>query len=401
MLNPNYKEFFDKNDSDLRNAYRIYFNIDCADDGGLQNVFTPYSFCEKIINKTCESFVLKGKKILTTNLEFAIVMIEKGIDARSICFLTDCDKKAKFGKTIGVEIMDDGFFDFFKNVQEKKQIRTWDACIMNPPYQSQSDKSNTKTQAIWDRFVACSVNIVEQGGIIAAIHPSGWRSGSDIFPDAKIIKEKQVEYLEIHDEADGLKTFKATTRFDWYVLKNLPAEHPTTIMDQNGEKCKVILGDIPCIPNCMIEKIISMIAKKKEKTVELICDSTYHTQREHMSKCKSGRFRYEVVYSTPISGPTIWYSSIKNGHFGIPKVIFNPSRPIAYVIDYEGKYGLSQFCIGITGDRKYLDMVANVFENQKTNGFAEFMESCHFTDKIFNKDIVSRFRKDFWKEFIK
>lgn len=45
-------------------------------------------------------------------------------------------------------------------------------------------------------------------------------------------------------------------------------------------------------------------------------------------------------------------------------------------------------------------MVANVFENQKNNGFAEFMESCHFTDKIFNKDVVSRFRKDLWKEFV-
>jgi len=383
----------------LRELYKEKSNEWTYFDDNLQNVFTPYDLCDNIVSKINGYVNLNEKKILVVNLEFAIVLIEHGHDPNNICFLTDCEQKARFGKIIGVEIMNDDFTDFFQKVRDKKEIRTWGACIMNPPYQTKSDKSDTKTQAIWDKFVACSVDIVEQGGTIAAIHPSGWRSGNGIFPDAKILKDKQVEYLEIHDEADGLKIFDATTRFDWYVLKNIPVERPTVIIDQNGEKFEAILRDLPCVPNCMIEKVISMVAKGKGKTVELICDSTYHTQREHMSKDKSDRFKYEVVYSTPIGSPTIWYSSIQNGHFGIPKVIFNPSRPIGYVIDYDGKYGLSQFCVGIVGDKKHLDMVANVFANQKTNGFAEFMESCHFTDKIFNKDIVSRFRKDFWKEF--
>lgn len=285
---------------------------------------------------------------------------------------------------------------------ENKEIRTWDAVIMNPPYQTKSDKSNTKTQAIWDKFVACAVEIVEQGGTIAAIHPSGWRGANGMFSDAKIIKDKQVEYLEIHDEADGLKTFNAATRFDWYVLKNMPVEHPTIIMDQNGEKCKAILRDMSCVPNCMIEKVISMVANGKEKTVEIIHSfSAYESRKEWISKDKSDIHKYPIIYSTTVVSPTIWWSSTKdNGHFGISKLILNPCSPIGYVIDYDGKYGLSQFCVGIVGDKKYLDMVANVFANQKTNGFAEFMESCHFTDKIFNKDIVSRFRKDFWKEFV-
>ena len=34
-------------------------------------------------------------------------------------------------------------------------------------------------------------------------------------------------------------------------------------------------------------------------------------------------------------------------------------------------------------------MVAEIIKNQKTNGFAEFMEACHFTTDIFNKDIIS------------
>ena len=61
---------------------------------------------------------------------------------------------------------------------------------------------------------------------------------------------------------------------------------------------------------------------------------------------------------------------------------------------------MSQFCVGIVGDEKYLKMVAKVLQNQKTNGFAEFMETCHFTDKVFNKEVIGDLRKDFWKAFV-
>ena len=27
-------------------------------------------------------------------------------------------------------------------------------------------------------------------------------------------------YLEIHNESDGIATFKAETRYDWYVIQN-------------------------------------------------------------------------------------------------------------------------------------------------------------------------------------
>jgi hypothetical protein len=45
-------------------------------------------------------------------------------------------------------------------------------------------------------------------------------------------------------------------------------------------------------------------------------------------------------------------------------------------------------------------MVANVIKNQKTNGFADFMEACHFTDKIFNKDVISLLKKYFVCSFV-
>lgn len=370
----------------------------------LQTVHTPYELCHDMVVKLCEySGSLAGKEILVFNLEFAEVLLYDevgfGAEASRITFVTDCLEKFTFsrsGRYAGIKRV----FKSFDDIKKLELNMKFDVVIMNPPYQTKSDKDNKKTQPIWDKFVARAMDVVKKDGFVAAIHPSGWRGGNDVFRDAKIIKEKQLEYLEIHNEADGLKMFGATTRYDWYVLKNQPVEHFTEIVDQNKEKSHLIIKDLPCIPNCMLEKVVSMIANGKEKTVELICDSTYHTQRDHVSKDQNDEFKYKIVYSTPVEKPTIWYSSIQNGHFGIPKFIFNPSRPIGYVIDYKGEYGMSQFCIGIIGDEKYLNMIEGVFANQKINGFSEFMESCHFTDKIFNKDIFSKFRKDFWKEFI-
>jgi hypothetical protein len=120
--------------------------------------------------------------------------------------------------------------------------------------------------------------------------------------------------------------------------------------------------------------------------------------KDHETK----KHKYPIVYSTPLVGPTIWYSSTnERGHFGIPKIILNASRPLGFVVDLKGEFGMSQFCVGIVGSKEYLKMVAAVIQNQKTNGFAEFMSACNFTDKLFNKDVISLLRKDFWKAFVK
>jgi hypothetical protein len=277
----------------------------------------------------------------------------------------------------------------------------FDVIVMNPPYQSKSDLENTKTQAIWGKFVKKAISICKDNGYLAAIHPSGWRSNGKIFEDAKVLKEKQIEYLEIHDEQDGQKTFKATTRYDWYVVKNCPVYHATVITDQSGIVSKANLKDVSFIPNALIDKIFSMLATKIEDRVKILHSfSAYESRKPFMSETKHGDFVHPVVYSTPIESPTIWYSSTKdNGHFGVSKLILNPCRPIGFIIDEKGEYGMSQFCVGIVGNVKYLKMVADVIKNQKTNGFSEFMEACHFTDKIFNKDVISLLKKDFWETF--
>lgn len=366
-----------------------------------QHVHTPFELCHEIIDRLERSAVsLHDKTFLVFNLEFVEVLCyDFGVKKENIWFVTDCKQKAnviKHPRYAGVKVEPYEYLSLENNAMK------FDVICGNPPYQTKSDASNTKTQPLWDKFVAKSFGLLKENGYLCMVHPSGWRSGGNIFKDAKVLKDKQIQYLEIHSEQDGNKTFGATTRYDWYVIKNCSASTDTVIKDQDGVVVTASLVGKNFIPNSQIEKVYSMFAQADEKRCEIIGDSSYHTQRtEIMSKDKGGKFKHPVIYSTPVDGPTIWYSSTNDrGHFGVSKIIFNPCRPIGFVVDSEGKYGMSQFCVGIVGDEKYLKMVANVLQNQKTNGFAEFMEVCHFTDKVFNKEVVGNFRKDFWKAFV-
>lgn len=370
----------------------------------LQNVHTPEELCYDILSKLkgyCEDF--SEKTFATFNIEFVEMLItDFGVKAENIWFFTDCFEKFAFlhlPRYKGVHAMKE---DFSSLIGRRNEPMKFDCVIGNPPYQTKSDAANTKTQAIWDKFVNKSFEICKEGGYVSLIHPSGWRGCGSAFEQAKDIKNHQLEYLEIHDEQDGLKTFGVSTRYDWYITKKIESCRDTTIKNQDGEIEQVYLGDCSFIPNNMISKIFSCLAKENEETVKILHSfSAYESRKTWVSKEQSEEFCHPIIYSTPIEAPTIWYSSTnKNGHFGIPKLILNPCRPIGFVIDSTGKYGMSQFCIGIEGDQDYLQMVANVIKNQKTNGFSEFMEACHFTDKIFNKDVISKFRKDFWEEFI-
>jgi len=370
------------------------------DSINLQNVFTPYELCYDIIRKLEDySGNIKGKTFLIFNLEFAEVLCyDFGVPLEWILFVTDCKEKIKFARSgrykgLQTELMSTN--EFLTGEWDMK----FDCALGNPPYQTKSNENNKKTQSIWGGFVTQALSVVKENGYVCFVHPSSWRKPtSKLF---EIIKSKKIHYLEIHNEQDGVKTFGATTRYDWYILQNKSCQGKTIIKGQDGIISNINLCNIPFIPNSLLDKNFSFIAKEGEETVNLIANSSYHHQRIHMSNEKHHKFIYPVIYSTPVKNPTIWYSSTNtNGHFGISKFIFNPSRPIGFVVDETGKYGMSEFCTGIIGDVEYLKIVQQVFENQKSNGFSDLMESCHFTSTIFNKHVISTFRKDFWKEFI-
>jgi hypothetical protein len=250
-----------------------------------------------------------------------------------------------------------------------------------------------------------SIESIKPSGILCFVHPSGWRNVDGKYKETgNIITSKNVRYLEIHNEKDGMNTFGAETRYDWYVLKNEPSENKTIVKFQDGEIKTIDLTNCKFIPNGSYDKIQSLLAKSGETSCKVMYDRTqygtdkenmskdkieiihsyseYETRKDFINKEKTVKFKYPVVY-TVAKGDKInlWYSSEKKGHFGVPKLIWSNGRIISIgcIVDKDGKYGLSQFAYGLVESPENLESIKNIFDS------AEFLEL---------------FKKDFWKEFL-
>jgi hypothetical protein len=155
------------------------------------------------------------------------------------------------------------------------------------------------------------------------------------------------------------------------------------------------------IPNGMFNDILNLVAKKGDTKVNIISDSSYHTQREFMSKEETTYNIHKCIYTVKKGDiPTFWYSNTnKNGHFSIPKLIWSNGRIISVgsIIDYKGEYGLTQFSYAVVDDPENLGHIKKAFDSTK---FRDMMEKCSVANMSINRKIISTFKKDFWKEFI-
>jgi hypothetical protein len=112
----------------------------------------------------------------------------------------------------------------------------FDCILGNPPFQSMG-KVGKKTHPIWDKFVHKNIELLKTNGHLALIHPAGWRNPSGRFVGAQdIITGNTLKYLSIHGLKDGMKTFRANTRYDWYVLqKEVYNNTQFTVRYEDGE----------------------------------------------------------------------------------------------------------------------------------------------------------------------
>ena len=159
----------------------------------------------------------------------------------------------------------------------------FDVVMGNPPFQEKVGPN--KTETLWGKFIIKSLTILKSSGYLVFVHPSGWRNIDGKFKTIqKEILSRDLQYLEIHNEKDGLKTFSSETRYDWYVLKNeLVGNTNTIIKFQDGTTNTINVNGLEFIPNGEYEKIMSMIAKNGEENVDVIYErSLYGTDKKHM-----------------------------------------------------------------------------------------------------------------------
>lgn len=281
------------------------------------------------------------------------------------------------------------------------KVEKFDLIIQNPPYQIQKE-GFVKTQPLWHLFVEKSISLVKDEKYMIMVHPSGWRNVDGVFKNTQnLLKSKQILELDIHSQADGNELFGAETRFDYYILKNIPGHLETIINDEDGNIEKLNITNMEFIPNGMFKFIESLISYDDTNNVSIIGDSSYHTQREYMHKYKNDEFKYPCVY-TVAKGDIMkfWYSNKNtNGHFYEPKVIWSNGRIISVgtIVDKVGDYGLTQFSYAIVDDVENLENIKIAMDSLK---FRKVMELCSVGVMGINKRVISTFRKDFWKDFI-
>jgi hypothetical protein len=283
------------------------------------------------------------------------------------------------------------------------QDMKFDCVVMNPPYQAEKHRvkgtNGVCGTILWDKFVQLAIDLTTNNGYICAVHPPGWRRPNK---RSRWLYEKmtsrQMQYLEMHSVNDGIKTVGVTTPYDWYVLQNSPNTKATTVKDYDGQIHQIDLKKWSVLPNSQFNLVKKRLAKNDEEKCEILYSrSAYGTDKLNMSNTQHGDFIYPCVYSLPQTGIRLFYSNTnKNGHFGVPKVIFK-TRLAQVIVDATGQYGLTQFAFGIVDKPKNLPKIKQAMESEK---FLDFCNAFRFGHDIYDAAFIALFRKDFWKEFI-
>lgn len=287
------------------------------------------------------------------------------------------------------------------DTKKEWNIENFDVIVGNPPYQQKVGPK--KTETIWNKFVIKSFDILKNNGFLTFIHPSGWRNIDGKFKNIQNeILKRNLQYLEIHNEKDGLKTFSSETRYDWYIIKNEKINMTnTTIKFQDGKINIINVNELEFIPNGEFEKIFSLIAKDNEEKCNVIYSrSEYGTDKKNMQRHTDETYKYPCVYTVnSLCELTYYYSSEKKGHFDIPKFIWSNGRisSIGSYIDNSGKYGLTQFAYAIIDKPVNLNKIKKIFDDKQ---FRNLMELCAVGQLTINYKVISIFKKDFYKHFI-
>ncbi len=236
----------------------------------------------------------------------------------------------------------------------------FDVIIANPPYQrgmAVKNGTNAGRRALWDHFVTRGLGVLREGGLLAYITPGGWRGTGRYAKIGELMRSKQLLYLHMFDTKAGKRWFNAGTRFDIYVIRNLPAAKDmlTDVVDEAGVRQQLDFASWPFIPGSQLRQFASLLHEGPHTGVRTpIYTTAHHTQkREHMSPTQSKRFSQPVVHTINASGIGLWYSdntTTEVGGNGIPKVVlcFNGKQYThPEQNDHRGELGMSQQAFGI------------------------------------------------------
>ena len=290
------------------------------------------------------------------------------------------------------------------DIKDTFGVDGFDAVIGNPPYNSHGDTGTGNT--IWQNFTRKSLDewLLNEGYLVF-VHPPGWRKpntkrGKFYGMYEQMTKNNQMLYLSIHGIKDGQKTFNCGTRYDWYVIQKTPKIKNTIVNDENGKKLDIDMSDFEWLPNYNIDVVQKLLAKEGEEKCPIIYNrSNYGSDKKYTKKEKDIIHKYPIIHTIPLSGVRYIYSSCNNkGHFGISKVIFGDNGLNDVIIDYDGKYGMSENSMAIKIDS--VQEGKRLKECLLNNNFKNIVKSFIIGNFRIDWRLFTYFKKDFWKEFV-
>lgn len=295
------------------------------------------------------------------------------------------------------------------DIKKVTGIDKFDVIMGNPPFnkgQKYQDKKGGG-DSLWDKFIIKSLELLSNNKFLVFVTPSGWRS-----PDSEHSKTKglfdlmahknSIIYLEIHNTKDGLKTFNAGTRYDFYIIKKQSNNRETIIKDEKGIINNLNLNNWNFLPNYNYNLIQKLLAKNDEIIDVIYSASQFETRKSWVSEKKTDKFKYPLVHSTPLSGIRYYYTSTKTPPvkelipmFGISKVIFGDSGINNVLIDLEGNYGMTQHAIGIkVKNSKEAELYKKALESVE---FKEILDALSYSNYQINWRMFKYFKPDFYK----
>ena len=299
--------------------------------------------------------------------------------------------------------LEDNFDYHMNNVWN---VEKFDIIIGNPPY-DKSQKAEGKRgggDTLWDKFVIKYLNkTLKEGGYLSLVHPTIWRKPQSEKSSSKEVNKlmlsKQILYLEMHNSQDGLKTFNAGTRYDFYVIENRDVYTTTSVNDEDRITTDVDLSGYSFIPNKGLKFFNKILAKNDEQRCPIIFNRTnYGSDRPYVIETEDELHKYKLVHSTPKSGNRFMYSSRNDrGHFGVSKVIFGESGIYDVIIDMNGDYGMSQGSMAIVVDN--IEEANNIKKILLSDNFSNFLESVMWSNFRIDWRLFSYLKREFWKEF--
>jgi hypothetical protein len=395
ISNEEYSQKIENKDAYFANRIRKEVFGDCPHVGIIS---TPYSLCCEMLDQLPD---LNDKNILIWfNPEFWYAIVKRYPNAH-VTMITG-SKNSEDHKFKGIDnivcIDPNKDLETVVNVLLEIYPMKFDVVIGNPPYQAHTKGGNGQRD-LWDKFVIKSLELCKDSGHVALIHPSKWRK-----PEHKLFKEFKnlvLKFLSIHNAEDGQKTFKCSTRYDWYILQNKKNEgEKTVIKDENGVTHKIDLKDLPFLPNFNFTGFWKLLANQGNEVCNVIYSSSfYDARRPYMSKIKTEQNILPCIYSLKKDNRLdIIYSSKNLGHFTVSKVIISGGKYPYPLIDMEGKYGMCNNAFAIQVDS--VEEAEGIVKALNSEKFKQIFISTKWSNFQIDYKMFKYFKKDFWKEFI-